>query len=221
MIGFFQRRQLFVHPVQYWCVWTTLIYVACLLIMLYAVIFLPMVQPLDDPFLSWEQHGQIASQFLELNALIWPWLIITFLALLLHSLYFMHRIAGPLYRFSFLFRSIGTGDLHHRARLRKHDYLHREAQAFNTMLDSLENRINTINLHAALVTEAYDAVAIHVQARASGQITSALQTLDEEIHRFKSCLAAFELKREDQPEQQRLKFDEALQLDSPPIMKAA
>ena len=36
MIGVFQRRQLFVHPIQYWFVWTTLIYVACLLIMLYA-----------------------------------------------------------------------------------------------------------------------------------------------------------------------------------------
>ncbi len=221
MIGLFQRRQLFVHPVQYWCIWTTLIYAACLLIMLYAVIFLPMVQPLYDPFLSWEQHGQIASQFLELNALIWPWLIITFLALLLHSLYFMHRIAGPLYRFSTLFRSIGTGDLHQRARLRKHDYLHREAQAFNTMLDSLENRIKTIHHHSTLVTEAYDAVAIHVHAQAPRKITASLQTLDEEIRRFKSCLATFDLKIESMPEQQRFEFDESPQRDSPTIMKAA
>jgi len=46
MIGMFQRRQLFVHPVQYWFVVTTLIYFACLLIVLYAVVFLPMAQPL-------------------------------------------------------------------------------------------------------------------------------------------------------------------------------
>lgn len=136
MIGPFKRRQLFVHPVQYWFVVTTLIYFACLLIVLYAVVFLPMVQPLYDSSVPWEQHAQIASQFLELNERIWPWLIITFLVLLLHSMYFMHRIAGPLYRFSTLFRSIGTGQLHQRARLRKHDYLHREAQAFNSMLDN-------------------------------------------------------------------------------------
>ncbi|MHC9063043.1 hypothetical protein ACYX34_10175 [Nitrospira sp. CMX1] len=221
MIDLFQRRQLFVHPIQYWFVWTTLIYVACLLIMLYAVIFLPMVQPLYDPSLSWEQHAQVASQFLELNSRIWPWLIITFLALLLHSLYFMHRIAGPLYRFSTLFRSIGTGDLHQRARLRKHDYLHREAQVFNAMLDSLENRIKTINLHSALVTEAYEAVAVRAQTQAPGQITSALHTLDEEIRRFKGCLTTFELEMERMPEQQRFEFDESPQLDSPPIMKAA
>lgn len=221
MIGAFQRRQLFVHPVQYWFVVTTLIYFACLLVMLYAVVFLPMVQPLYDSSVSWEEHAQIASQFLELNARIWPWLIITFLVLLLHSMYFMHRIAGPLYRFSSLFLSIGTGRLHHRARLRKHDYLHREAQAFNTMLDSLENKIRTINLHSAIVTEAYEAVALHAQAHTPGHMTSALQTLEEEIRRFKACLADFELKPENAPEQQRLEFHESVDRDPPPALRAA
>lgn len=221
MIGHFQRRQLFVHPVQYWFVVTTLIYFACLLIMLYAVVFLPMVQPLYDPSVSWEQHAQIASQFLELNARIWPWLIVTFLVLLLHSMYFMHRIAGPLYRFSSLFRSIGTGHLHQRARLRKHDYLHREAQAFNSMLDSIENRIKTINLHSALVTEAYEAVAIQVQAQAPRQITSALQTLDDEIRRFKACLADFEVKKEKTADQQLFEFGGPSNIDQPTVMKAA
>ena len=221
MIGVFQRRQLFVHPIQYWFIGTTLIYVSCLLITLYAVIFLPMVEPLYDSSLSWEQHAQVAAQFLELHSRIWPWLIITFLVLLLHSLYFMHRIAGPLYRFSILFRSIGTGDLHQRARLRKHDYLHREAQAFNTMLDNLEDRIKTINFHSALVSEAYDSVTIHMQPQTPGQLTTALQTLDEEIRRFKSCLATAEVKEEGQPEQQRFEFDEASQRDSSTIMKAA
>lgn len=221
MIGIFQRRQLFVHPIQYWFVGTTLIYMACLSIMLYAVIFLPMVEPLYDPSLSWEQHAQVASQFLDLHSRIWPWLTITFLVLLLHSLYFMHRIAGPLYRFSTLFRSIGAGDLHQRARLRKHDYLHREAQAFNTMLDNLENRIKAINLHSALVTEAYEAVTIHMKPQTPDQLTAALQTLGDEIRRFKSCLATVELKREGQPEQQRFEFDEASQRDSPTIKKAA
>ena len=118
MKGVFQRRQLFVHPVQYWFVITTLLYFACLLLTLYAVVFLPMAQPLYDSSISWEQRAETATQFLELNGRIWPWLIITFLVLLLHSLYFMHRIAGPLYRFTALFRSIGTGQLHQRARLR-------------------------------------------------------------------------------------------------------
>ena len=221
MIGAFQRRQLFVHPVQYWFVVTTLIYFACLLIVLYAVVFLPMAQPLYDASVSWEQHAQIATQFLELNERIWPWLIITFLVLLLHSMYFMHRIAGPLYRFGTLFRSIGTGHLHQRARLRKHDYLHREAQAFNAMLDNLENRIQTINLHSALVTQAYEAVALQAQEQSSGHINAALQTLDEEIRRFKICLAEFDLKTEKLSEQQRLQFTDSTSTEPSPVIKAA
>jgi methyl-accepting chemotaxis protein len=218
----FQRRQLFVHPVQYWFVITTFMYVACLLIMLYAVVFLPIAQPLYDPSVSWEQHAQVAAQFLELNERIWPWLIVTFLVLLLHSMYFMHRIAGPLYRFSALFRSIGTGKLHQRARLRKHDYLHQEAHAFNSMLDNLEDRIQAVTLHSALITQAYETVARQIQEQSSGQIHSSLQALEEEIRRFKTCLAEFEVKGEkstgDPP---RSEFAAPINLDPQPPMKAA
>ncbi|MEK9140929.1 MAG: methyl-accepting chemotaxis protein [Nitrospirota bacterium] len=204
MRGLFQRRQLFVHPVQYWFVVTTLLYFACLLLTLYAVVFMPMARPLYDSSISWEQHAEIATQFLELNGRIWPWLIITFLVLLLHSMYFMHRIAGPLYRFTALFRSIGTGQLHQRARLRKHDYLHREAQAFNSMLDHFENRIRAINLQSALVIQAYEAVALQVQEQAPGRTTAALQTLDEEMRRFKTCLEACELHTQPPLNQQKI-----------------
>ena len=203
MKGVFQRKQLFVHPVQYWFVITTLLYFTSLLLTLYAVVFLPMAQPLYDPSVSWEQHAQIASQFLELNARMWPWLIVTFLVLLLHSMYFMHRIAGPLYRFSSLFRSVGSGHLHQRARLRKHDYLHREAQALNSMLDHFENRIRAINLQSALVIQAYEAVARGIQEQASGQITPALQMLDEEMRRFKTCLEECELQTQPSHNQRR------------------
>ncbi len=221
MKGVFQRRQLFVHPVQYWFVITTLLYFACLLLTLYAVVFLPMAQPLYDSSISWEQRAEIATQFLELNGRIWPWLIITFLVLLLHSMYFMHRIAGPLYRFTELFRSIGAGRLHQRARLRKHDYLHREAQAFNSMLDHFENKMQTINLHSALVTQAYEAVALQVREQAPGQITAALQTLEEEIHRFKTCLAEFELQTKQPLAQQCAECAGSSTSQSSNAMKAA
>ncbi len=221
MKGVFQRRQLFVHPVQYWFLITTLLYFACLLLTLYAVVFLPMAQPLYDSTISWEQRADIATQFLELNGRIWPWLIITFLVLLLHSLYFMHRIAGPLYRFTALFRSIGTGQLHQRARLRKHDYLHREAQALNSMLDHFESRIQAVNLQSALVVEAYEAVARRIHEQTSDQITPALQMLDEEMGRFKTCLAECELQTQQPLAQQCSERAESSTSQSSTAMKAA
>lgn len=217
----FQRRQLFVHPVQYWFVGATLLYFACLLLTLYAVVFMPMALPLYDPSISWEQHAQIATQFLELNGRIWPWLIITFLVLLLHSIYFMHRIAGPLYRFTALFRLIETGQLHQRARLRKHDYLHREAQAFNSMLDQFESRIQTINLQSALVIQTYEAFKQQIQEQTASQNTPALQLLDEEMRGLKTCLEEYELQTQLSHNQRRFACPESGGSKSATVVEAA
>ena len=105
--------------------------------------------------------------------------------------------------------------------MRKHDYLHREAQAFNSMLDNIENRIQTINLRAALVTQAYEAVALRVQAQSSDQVQAALHGLEEEIRGFKACLADFDLPAVKPSEQQRLAFPDATSIGPSSKMKAA
>ena len=217
-----KRRQLFVHPVQYWFVATTLIYFSTLLIVLYGIVLVPMIQPLEDPSVTWQERAQLATQFLDLNARVWPWLLVTFLGLLLHSMYFMHRIAGPLYRFTVLFRMIGAGHLYQRANLRKHDYLHREAQDFNAMVDSLEQKIEALNLHCTIVTQAYEDVALHNQQQSSGQVHGILQTLEEEIRQFKTCLAEFRPQATPPSyDQQRLDFAGPIAMDSSTTMKAA
>lgn len=222
MTGRYKRRQLFVHRIQYWFVATTLIHFSCLLIVLYGVAFLPMVQPLDDPSVPWQEHARLATEFLDLNARIWPWLLATFLGLLLHSLYFMHRIAGPLYRFKMLFRLIGAGQLYQRAKLREHDYLHQEARDFNAMLDSLQQKIESLNLRCSVMTQAYEDVALQIQQQSPGRINATLQTLKEEIFQFKTRLAQFEVRPpQPQHDQQQLDFAGPIAMDSPATMKAA
>jgi methyl-accepting chemotaxis protein len=191
VIAYFTRRQLFVHPIQYWFVATTLVYFSCLLIVLYGAVFLPMAQPLDTLSVSWEERAQVATQILELNTRVWPWLFVTFLGLLLHSMYFMHRIAGPLYRFAALFRSIGAGHLHQRARLRKHDYLHREAQDFNAMLDYLEHNTALLHRLGTAVTRTYEDAVRPIQQQSSNQLHAAIQTLEADISQLQLCVAAF------------------------------
>jgi methyl-accepting chemotaxis protein len=198
VIAYFKRRQLFVHPIQYWFVATTLVYFSCLLVVLYGVVFLPMVQPLDSPTVSWEERAQVATQILELNTRVWPWLLVTFLGLLLHSLYFMHRIAGPLYRFAALFRSIGAGHLHQRARLRKHDYLHREARDFNAMLDSLEHNIALLHRHGTAVSQTYQDAVRPIRQQSSNQLNAALQMLEADISRLRLCADTFKPKETQQ-----------------------
>lgn len=222
MIAYFKRRQLFVHPIQYWFVATTLVYFACLLVVLYGAVFLPMVQPLDSPTVSWEERAQVASQILELNTRMWPWLLVTFLGLLLHSLYFMHRIAGPLYRFAALFRSIGAGHLHQRARLRKHDYLHREARDFNAMLDSLEHNIALLRRQGTAVAQTYENAVRPIRQQSSIQLNAALQALETDISRLQLCIDTFK-PQETSPSASQLPLEFAEQVtEKPPArLKAA
>jgi hypothetical protein len=199
MIGRYTRRQLFVHPIQYWFVATTLMYLACLLIVLYGIVVLPMVETLDDPSVGWQEQAHAATQFLDFNARVWPWIAVTFLGLLLHSMYFMHRIAGPLYRFKALFHTIGAGNLYQRAKLREHDYLQREAGDFNAMLDQLEQKIESLNVHCANVTQAYEDVARLIQGRSPSPLNDTLLTLEEEVRQFKTSLDGFRLRAPQPP----------------------
>lgn len=209
MIGRYTRRQLFVHPIQYWFVATTLMYFACMLIVLYGIVVLPMVETLDNPSVAWQERAQAATQFLDFNARVWPWIAVTFLGLLLHSIYFMHRIAGPLYRFKALFHTIGAGNLYQRAKLREHDYLQREAGDFNAMLDQLEQKIESLNVQCANVTQAYEDVARLIQGRSPSPLNDTLLTLEEEVRQFKTGLNEFRLRAPQPP------------IDSSATMKAA
>jgi methyl-accepting chemotaxis protein len=186
-----KRRQLFVHPVQYQFLATTLIYFALMLLVIYAVVFWPLMQDLDDPALSWEERARVAEQFLSASSRVWPWIGLAFLVVLLHSIYFMHRIAGPLYRLKSVFGEIGEGQLSVRAKLRSRDYLHREADSLNGMLAVIEGRIRKLNDHCAAMNAAYDGLRASLQQSKGSEVVKSLQVLEAEIRQFKTQLGEF------------------------------
>jgi methyl-accepting chemotaxis protein len=55
-----------------------------------------------------------------------------------------HRLIGPLYRFRWAFFKISKGDLNFRVQIRKNDYLHREKEALNQMIDALAGQYESI-----------------------------------------------------------------------------
>jgi methyl-accepting chemotaxis protein len=121
----------------------------------------------------------------------------------------LDRIAGPLYRFKTLFHTIGAGNLYQRAKLREHDYLQREAGDFNAMLEQLEQKIESLNVHCANVTQAYEDVARLTHGRSPSPLNDALLTLEEEVRQFKAGLEEFRLRTPQPP------------MDSSATMKAA
>ena len=91
-----------------------------------------------------------------------------------------HRIAGPLYQFRRLFRSIASGDLSVRAAIRKNDYLTREVVDINNMVKSLRLRVDHCNETSK---KALVALAALREAASSGN-SSEVQRLsaDVELH---------------------------------------
>lgn len=109
-----------------------------------AALFIPLMLQLNKSPLDTTESQHVADQFLALHQTIWPALPLALLLVGLHSLFFSHRIAGPIYRFQHIFTAVANGDLTVKARIRKHDYLHAEAERLQAMLDGLRSRIKEI-----------------------------------------------------------------------------
>ena len=81
-----------------------------------------------------------ADRLLTLHSRVWPAIVAMVCVLGIHSVRIFHRLIGPLYRFRWAFSKIGNGDLNFRVKIRKSDYLHREEEALNQMIEGLSER---------------------------------------------------------------------------------
>lgn len=61
------------------------------------------------------------------------------------SLFFSHKIAGPLYRFEKSMEIIGTGDLNHVVVLRAGDQIMELAKIMNKSINSINQKVRNIN----------------------------------------------------------------------------
>lgn len=103
-------------------------------------LFLPDIISLADKDLSIEMHGAAARRTLFLHARVWPAIIGVICVFAIHSFWIFLRIFGPLYRFRMVFRQIGEGYLNFRVKFRAKDYLVKEREAFNKMMDVLAEK---------------------------------------------------------------------------------
>ena len=112
-------------------------------------LFVPDIIQLNDQGLSLEARAAAADKMLALHARVWPGAIALVCILGLHWVRAFHRLVGPLHRFRLAFAQIRDGDLSFRLKLRKKDYLNREANAFNEMIDVLAEKMKATQ-HARL-----------------------------------------------------------------------
>ncbi len=154
-------------------------------------LFLPLVIQLDNLSLSLAEKGEVANQFISLHERMWLPLLAILVLLTLHSVFFSHRIAGPLYRFRNVFKAVGEGNLSLSVKIRDGDYLHKEAEVLSTMILSLAARMRGIE---AQYDEVHRVVAELNRAVEGGSMHDVDQTrkrLEEELERLKASLGQF------------------------------
>ncbi len=143
------RRHFLWDTVQPRFLGLSLCYVVVVIVAVSAALFLPLMLQLDHLSLSSSEAQRVAEQFELLHSRFWPVVAVVSLLLIVHGVFFSHRIAGPLYRFRRIFQSVASGDLTVRTSIRKSDYLHIEAQCLGEMVNALREKVGRIEAHHA------------------------------------------------------------------------
>jgi len=188
---FFKRRRLLVDRFQYRLVAVSAGHFGLVLIVFLASMLVPLMLKLDDPSANYIEKQRVADVLLFFHEQLWLPLIAVFLLLTVHSLSVSHRIAGPLYRFRAVFKTLTEGDLAIRANIRKNDYLHADAKALNEMIGALETKIRGLEdlaqhlreESAQLKTAAGSGSIAEVQ-KAAERVNSKVESLREQLAHF-------------------------------------
>ena len=147
MITKIKRRQYFIdRSLQYRLLIIILSYSMIIALFVAIALFAPDIINMMNENLSFEVRADAARRMLTVHARVWPAIIALVCLIGIHSVLIFHRLVGPLHRFRWTFAKIGKGDLNFRVSLRKKDYLHREKDAFNEMLDVLTEKLGSAQL---------------------------------------------------------------------------
>lgn len=195
-----KRHRLFVHPIQYRFLAANVLYLSLILVLLVIPVFVPLMQALDDPTLSYQARGMIADRFLGLHEWFWQWALAAILLLIVHSIHsvvMVHRIAGPLYRLQKVLGEVGGGALSVRARIRKHDYLHQETDALNRMLAQLQMIIDELESRLTRVCSGYDRLKMQLASGSDPALEESVRVLGDDLAHMKKHLDGFASRAQD------------------------
>ncbi len=156
-------------------------YVVVVIAAVAGALFVPLMLELNHLPLSTIEAQRVADQFELLHSRFWPVVFVVSLLLIVHGVFFSHRIAGPLYRFRRIFQSVAEGDLTVRTSIRKSDYLHVEAQCLGEMVNALRDKIGRI--------EAYHAdMAPQLERLKAAAARGALREVEQEADRLRTTV---------------------------------
>jgi methyl-accepting chemotaxis protein len=188
-----KRKRILIESLQYRLLAIHFIYFIVILLIFAGTLFLPIILELRSGTLSVIEQGEVAGIFLSLHARVWPAMLVVFILLALHSVLISHRIAGPLYRFRNIFKTVAEGDLSVRANLRKADYLGKESDSLNEMIAGLRTKFAGIQKHSAEVREAILGLKPSIERGSVKEMHQHIADLQAQVERLGELIGHFRL----------------------------
>ncbi|MGH7407039.1 MAG: HAMP domain-containing protein [Candidatus Methylomirabilales bacterium] len=189
----YRRRRILVDNLQYRLLALNLIYFFTILLIFAAALFVPLIIQLESRTLSFAEKQEVASQFLFLDARVWPAILIVFVLLTIHSVFASHRIAGPLYRFRRVFEAVAAGNLTARAIIRKNDYLGTVADTINEMIATLNTRITRIEQQHGKVRALFAELKRAANSGSVEEMQQTIEMLGTQMEQLKVYLDQFQI----------------------------
>ena len=193
----YKRRRILVDGQQYRLLAVTLTHFFIILGTVAAVLFVPLMIRLKSSALSLAEKEEAASQFLTIDARVWPALLLLFVLLVIHSVFISHRIFGPLYSFRRILKAVSDGNLFMRATVRKHDYLVKEANSINEMIASLRTRVKGIREHSAKAHAVLAELKRAVRSESMEEVNHTIEKLAAQMDRIEASVDQFRIAGEE------------------------
>jgi len=190
------RRHFLWDTVQPRFMGLSLCYVMVVIVSVSVALFLPLMLELDHLPLSSLEAQRVADQFELLHSRFWPVVAAVSFLLIVHGVFFSHRIAGPLYRFRRIFLSVASGDLTVRTSIRKSDYLHTEAKCLGEMVSALRDKIARIEARHAEMTPQLERLRAAVSRGMLREVEQEADRLRATVEQLALAMEPFQIRSE-------------------------
>ncbi|HUV36023.1 MAG TPA: hypothetical protein VMX58_03690 [Patescibacteria group bacterium] len=186
----YNRRSL-VDPFQLRIVGVAVCHFMLVILIFVSALFLPIIIELQSGDIS-SPHVQAAARgFLFLHNRLWAPLLGALVLLVLHNIIVTHRIAGPLYRFRRYLKSVGDGDLSSPIKFRKKDYLKKEAQVASCMVESLRDKVASVERQLEQVSWAWTEMRSALADETGHDLQLKIDAMDDHIEECRAGLEVF------------------------------
>ncbi len=166
--------------------------------LLTAFLFGPLAYRIDNETGDTESFT-VGQDFISLHENFWPAILVLLGLITIQSIWFSHRIAGPVYRFKVVIKALRNRDFSQRITLRKKDFLTDLMKEINDLIYSMREAFQELkNKNEVLHDEIQNLnQGISQNTLSSEEIKQAVARIKQSEDALKQCLEGFQLEKKE------------------------